>query len=231
MSARVAFGLFAKPAVAGQVKTRLCPPLTPSQAAELYRAFLIDTACALEATGFRWGVFSPDPGAQRAGWPEAAPAPGFWRKQNGNDLGERMLGAIRDLAVDGSEGSILVGSDHPSVPVEKLRRGAELVTGADLVLGPALDGGYYLIGMRAPRPRVFQEVPWSTPAVLPTTLDRIREERLSARFLDPWYDVDDAGDLRFLRNHLEALALERGEAAPCPHTRAVLAALSLEKIR
>jgi len=96
-----------------------------------------------------------------------------------------------------------------------------MLADADVVLGPSLDGGYYLVGTRRPQPGLFEGIAWSTPEVLDQTLERVRGAGLRAAFLPPWYDVDTAADLRFLRTHLRAAELG-APLPPCPRTRAWL---------
>jgi hypothetical protein len=217
-----AVGLFAKPVRPGRVKTRLTPPLSPDQAADLYGAFLADLANMLAGEpSWDWMVYSPDPEDQRATWPRAATAPPGWGRQEGNGLGERMENALAALLEAGRPGAILVGSDHPSLDAEALRRGLNLLESSDVVLGPTLDGGCYLVGLREPRPGLFRDIPWSTPGVLDRTLDRITAMGLRPGILPPWYDVDTRADLRFLKVHLRGLAMA-GALAPCPITRRIL---------
>lgn len=170
-----AVGLFAKPAVPGQVKTRLIPPLTPPQAATLYAAFLADVATTL-ATGnaWDWVVFSTDPQAQRATWPDPAPRPSAWYRQEGPDLGARMDHALTRLLEEGRPAALLVGSDHPTLDPAILTRGVVSLEQAEVVLGPSTDGGYYLVGTTRPQPELFRDMPWSSPEVLGRTLSRIR---------------------------------------------------------
>ncbi len=203
-----AVGLFAKPAVPGQVKTRLIPPLTPPQAATLYAAFLADVATTL-ATGnaWDWVVFSTDPQAQRATWPDPAPRPSAWYRQEGPDLGARMDHALTRLLEEGRPAALLVGSDHPTLDPAILTRGVVSLEQAEVVLGPSTDGGYYLVGTTRPQPELFRDMPWSSPEVLGRTLSRIRGLGLRLADLPPWYDVDTPEDLHFLRSHLHALAL------------------------
>jgi rSAM/selenodomain-associated transferase 1 len=217
-----AVGLFAKPATVGAVKSRLSPPLTPEQGSELYAAFLADIADMLDSgEGWEWLVFSTDVPAQMATWPESAPRPAAWREQQGPDLGTRMHRALEQLLAEGRDAALIIGSDHPTLPRELIDRALAMLEIADVVFGPSLDGGYYLVGMTEPHPRLFEDIPWSTANVLALTLDRIAELQLRPSFLPPWYDVDTPADLRFLQVHLRASALDVGEA-PCPHTRLVL---------
>lgn len=222
---RPGVGLFAKPAVPGEVKTRLCPPLSPERAAALYAAFLGDSAEMLDRQPtWDWWVFSTDVDAQQMSWPVDAPQPHAWRPQEGADLGARMLHAMRALLENAHTCAVLVGSDHPTLPAERIRQAIAQCAERDVVLGPSLDGGYYLVASSRPIPELFHDMPWSTPDVFRLTLERIAKHNLRAGFLDPWYDVDRPADLQLLRNHLTALELERGASAPCPRTRVVLAA-------
>jgi hypothetical protein len=222
---RPAVGLFAKPVVSGEVKTRLCPPLSPDGAAALYGAFLSDlTAMLTGEPAWDTVVYSTDPRAQERTWPEGAMRPPRLREQRGRDLGERMHAALDELLAEGRPAAILMGSDHPTLPASRIHRAFDLLAGRDAVFGPTLDGGYYLVGVSRPHPRLFEGMQWSVPDVLARTLDRVREARFDVAFLDPWYDVDVEEDLRFLRLHLDAMAVEaHGSAPPCPHTRRVLA--------
>ena len=97
----------------------------------------------------------------------------------------------------------------------------ELLT-HDVVFGPSLDGGYYLVGTTRPRSGIFTGVPWSTPQVLARTLDRVEAAGITPAMLPPWYDVDTPDDLRFLRTHLRGLGMVDPARAPCPRTRGVL---------
>jgi len=220
-----AVGLFAKPVVPGQVKTRLTPPLTPEQAAHLYGAFLGDLAAMLDATSDRydWVVFSTAPQAQRNTWPEGAPPPPAVERQKGDDLGGRMDHALAVLLKpEGRRAAVLIGSDAPTVGPDLLDLAFARLEDHDLVFGPSWDGGYYLVGANAPRGEVFRDIVWSTPEVLSETIKRVRAHELRAAFLPPWYDVDEAADMRFLRVHLRALLVEHGGDAPCPRTRTAL---------
>ena len=223
------FALFAKPAVAGEVKTRLSPPLTEDEAVQVYQAMLADTAAVLATTGRTWAVLSTDPEKQAAEWPADTPRPPLWRRQTGRDLGERMLNAVTELAEAGFDPVILLGSDHPTLPPDFLERAVSLLGSRDVALGPTFDGGYYLLGMHRPHPELFANMPWSTADVFRLTVDRLGAAGLTAGILPPWYDVDRADDLRYLREHLEGAGPDMEEAAvPCPRTRDVLRRLRLE---
>ncbi len=187
----------AKVPIAGAVKTRLSPPLTPGQAAELACRFLQDRVEQLGEVpaSDRLVAFTP---------PEREPElrvlvpPGVrLLPQVGADLGARMDRLLSDLLAEGYAGAIALGTDTPTLPTaflgeacEALRSGA-----ADTVLGPSEDGGYYLIGLSTPAPELFVNVPWSTAAVYAETLTRARVTGRRVSVLPRWFDVDRAGDL------------------------------------
>jgi rSAM/selenodomain-associated transferase 1 len=124
--------------------------------------------------------------------------------QRGGDLGARMANLATDLLAAGHSAVLIVGSDVPTVPVSHLAEAARGLAedAADLVLGPAEDGGYYLIGLRRPAPALFSDVAWGTAAVFEVTLARARALDLRVHLLPPWHDVDTAADLARLRRDL-----------------------------
>ena len=112
---------------------------------------------------------------------------------------------------------VLIGTDFPDLPVEIIEKAANSLASKDAVIGPARDGGYYLIGLRKPARRLLREVQMSTPHVLADTLRLAREENLRVALLPPWYDVDDQASLRHL---IAELRTSGGSVAP--HTRSAL---------
>lgn len=205
--------LFTKPAREGRVKTRLIGALTPVQAAAIHQAFLDDLLDRLREGGFdlrlAWAL---DPGEPV---PDG-PVPGV--RQEGDDLGERLF---RALAAAGTEMSSVaaLGSDHPTLPLETVHEAFErLEAGADVVLGPAEDGGYYLIALRAVavKRRLFEGIAWSTDQVFPATVERCRELGLVLELLPRASDVDTPEDL-----HRLALRMAEDDHG-CPRTRALL---------
>ena len=207
--------IVAKAPEPGLVKTRLCPPLSAGAAAELSRAFVLDTieqVRSLPAVA-RAVAYAPDGG--RRFFEDAAPDFSLL-PQRGADLGQRMMACLDSLLGDGHPGVLLIGSDMPTLPASVLRRAVDSIAGAraDVVLGPSEDGGYYLIGLRARRPELFEDMPWSTSAVLGETLRRARALGLSVELLPTWFDVDTPADLARL---VDSLAASAEPAAP--HTR------------
>ena len=211
------------------VKTRLHASLGRDAATLFYRCLLLDTlGVAARVPGVvPVAAYSPA-GAGRA---MAGLAPAGMRcvAQRGGDLGARMANLVADLLVAGYPAAVIVGSDLPTVPVAHLAEAARCLAegAADLVLGPAEDGGYYLIGLRRPAPALFSDVAWGTAAVFEVTLARARALGLRVHLLPPWHDVDTAEDLARLRRDLAAAGADRTGAwrtrrwleafAPHPH--------------
>ena len=200
----------------GAVKTRLCPPLRAAEAAALYRCFLLDKIAAVQAlSGIRPMVaYTPD--EAQAEFAELAPDCSLV-PQRGPDLGVRLHTTLASLLAAGHPGAIAVDSDTPTLPREFLQRAVDCLTGPgpDVVLGPTEDGGYYLIGVRAAHRALFDDMPWSTSAVLEITLRRAAAAGLQTVCTPPWFDVDTPDDLRRLRAALEGgrSDAEAGETA------------------
>ena len=212
---RIALCIMAKAPEPGQVKTRLCPPLSLAEAAELSRCFLLDKIAQVRQ------VARAEPSVAYA--PEDAAAvfealaPGFTLlPQRGADLTARLLSVLGRIFADGCGAAIMIDSDTPTLPTGILERAVTLVALGehDLVLGPSADGGYYLIGLRRLQPELFEGMPWSTPVVLEETERRARARGLRTVRLPAWYDVDTGADLARLTVDLAA----RPDGAPC-HTR------------
>jgi len=183
----------------GRVKSRLAATLGAARACALYRAFILDLAARLARLPYDvcWAYWPPHA-------PFARLVPGArYRPQRGADLGARMANAIAAEMRAGRGPVLVIGADAPHVPATSLARAASaLRAGADLVLGPARDGGYYLIALRAPAPALFRDVAWGTRDVLRVTRARAATLALRTRLLSPTFDVDEAPDLGRLRAEL-----------------------------
>ena len=223
-----AIAVMAKSPRPGQVKTRLVPPLTPEAASALSASFLSDIteniALAAERRDIHGYVAYAPAGTERAfegmlargtqlvladGTAVSAPrVRGF---------GRPLLHAARSLFAVGHEAVCLLNSDSPTLPTALLSRAAEALAepGDRVVLGPADDGGYYVIGMKAPHVHLFEDIAWSTSAVADETRRRAASLGLPVVELDPWYDVDDATALRRL---CRELASTRSPRRPSPYT-------------
>ncbi len=199
----------------GRVKTRLCPPLSPGDAATLYACMLADTASEMAALRrVRRYLFLDPP--EESGSLRVPPAEAFERlPQRGKNLGERMANAAKIAFRDGARAVAIVGADCPSLSAGKVRRTfRELRDGAGVVFGPSADGGFYLAGMTSPDSRIFRGIPWSTPTVLADVARRCRACGTPFAFLPPERDVDVFDDLVAFREWARA---HRSPA--CPRTR------------
>jgi hypothetical protein len=205
MGMRIALCIMAKAPEPGRVKTRLCPPLSPADAAELYRCFLLDKIAQARQVAGAEPVLAFAP-AEAAAVFEAL-APGFTLLvQRGADLTARLVAVCDELFQDGCDAAIVIDSDTPTLPTERLERAVAVMKegGCDVVLGESEDGGYYLIGLRRLHPELFEGMRWSTPTVLEETERRVRALGLSSTRLDAWYDVDTEADLVRLQADLAA---------------------------
>lgn len=220
-----ALAIFAKAPIVGQVKTRLSPPLSLEEAAELYRCFLLDTVTrAISLPDVHvYLAFTPSDG--EALLRALLPYPVQYIPQRGASLGEREANVFADLLQTGFSRIVLIGGDIPTLPFSHLQEAFSLLTDPcnDVVLGPSEDGGYYLIGARALHTCLFANIAWSTPTVLQETLVQARRAGLRVAQVPAWYDVDSQEELNQLAEELTPSP--NSERAPI--TRAFLARLGL----
>jgi uncharacterized protein len=196
--------IFAKAPIPGEVKTRLCPPLTPDEAATLHGSFVLDMlertklavtklqlpfhrylACAPSSELVFFKIMEERQGVRLL-------------DQVGEDLGQRMHRIFVSLFAKDYTQVILVGTDVPTLPLSVYQDALTLLWKFDVVLGPALDGGYYLIGLKQPAEQLFTGVPWSTDQVLAVTQQHAETLGLSVGLATPWRDVDTIADLHSL---------------------------------
>ena len=196
----------AKRPMPGQTKTRLSPPLSAVAAAELYTAFLKDTLDLMRRVPNVQPAIAYTPETERSYF--AGLAPDFELiPQVGTTLGERLANVSAHLFAEGYEKVVMMDSDSPTLPLDYITAACDALNGpADVSLGPCDDGGYYLIGLRRPAPRLFLEVQMSTPNVVSDTLAIARDEHLTVTMLEPWYDVDNASALAQLQQELVILS-------------------------
>lgn len=220
--------IMAKAPRAGFSKTRLIPALGPEGASQVAAAMLADTidlcrSVADARPSTTVGIcFAPDDGEEEI----RAIAPGIraLRAQRGTTLGQRLTAATEDFFAAGADAVVIVGADSPTLPVPVFSEAFDrLERGADVVIGPTRDGGYYLIGLRRPTTALFVAVPWSTSRVLAATLERAAAKGLSVELLPEWYDIDEPADL----DYFTTLVPSGSESAPA--TRSALAKLRRER--
>ncbi len=210
MGAAFTLAVFAKAPVPGQVKTRLRPAVDDAQAARLAAAFVRDTLGKAARLGPPVTVYFA---GDRALLEPLAPPGVHWVAQGGGDLGARMACVPAPC--------LLLGADSPHLPLSLLRAALAAVPNYDVVLGPADDGGYYLLGLRAPQPALFNGIAWGTSEVLAQTLAKAAALGLSVYETPPWYDLDTPADLRRLARDLADVP--PGSEDNCPATRAAFA--------
>jgi rSAM/selenodomain-associated transferase 1 len=201
-----ALAVMTKAPRAGQVKTRLVPPLTPNEAAQLNVCFLRDTAAAISrACGeHARGIAVYTPVGAEADYIDILPRGFQLVPQRGEGFGERLALAVEDLFQIGFASVCLIDSDSPTIPARSYADAARFLSmpGECVVLGPSDDGGYYLIGLNKMQHRLFEKIDWSTERVLAQTRQRAAELGLEVKLLPPGYDVDDRAALRRLRDEL-----------------------------
>ena len=218
--------LFAKPPLAGRVKTRLTGSLGREGAARLYACFLRDAAgTARLLCDARPGVglvceWALEQGESLGDFPltDWLPSAYLHRAQTGADLGARMAAALGRCLAFGRN-AVLIGTDFPDLPHEVLIDAFEKLACGDeptVALGPAADGGYYLIGMNRFVPEIFADIPWSTSDVLSRTMERAAALGIGTALLPEWRDVDDADDLEALKGRLSE------DSSRARHTREYL---------
>ncbi|TAL37503.1 MAG: glycosyltransferase [Spirochaetes bacterium] len=197
------------------VKTRLGTEIGNDRAAALYRRFVEDEMEILAASGADIIVACDPPGGIPGAelWLGGAFA---YAEQGAGDLGERMSAALARAFGMGYGRALLVGSDIPDLPGPMIAQTLSALDSHDAVIGPASDGGYFLVGFNARsfEPRIFADIPWSTETVLAYTTNRLRQYGKSFHLLPAWHDVDSWGDLERL---LARISSGNGAA---PRTRA-----------
>lgn len=190
--------VFAKVPEPGSVKTRLIPELGPERACGLAEAFLEDTVtrmrkldwaeCIVAATApFQRHYFKPDE---------------VWLQSEG-DLGERLEKVLR-LALKRRRAVLAIGSDTPNLPLEHVDNARRALATADAVLGPSLDGGFYLIGLKECPVGMLEGIQWSHSSTLAATTAKLDQFGMKTAFINPWFDVDSHDDLERLRRQVAA---------------------------
>ena len=199
-------------------KSRLIRDLGTHDGAGLRLALLRDTIESVSALAGEKAVLYTPPDRE-AEIRAVMPFQATFLPQRGSTLGERMREGARDLLTSGFDGVVLIGSDLPTLPSAHVSAALSILSRRSevLVLGPAEDGGYYLIGLTQPRPEFFDNIPWGTPLVLQRTREAAEALGIPVETIPPWYDVDSASDLR----RVSRLSQQPDGAAR--HTRAWLA--------
>jgi rSAM/selenodomain-associated transferase 1 len=191
----------------GRTKTRLMPPISAQECADFHRAVLRDTCKLIYQSGMDGFIYYADEHDDRhesifcpsdSIWALRDPEARFMkmRPQRGIDLGERMQNAAEELLSD-YDAVILVGSDSPTLSIHQLSQIPDYLLKHDLVIGPAEDGGYYLLALKKVYQDLFEGISWGSSTVLATTLARADALNLSYELLEPLTDIDTWQDLMY----------------------------------
>ncbi len=222
-----AIGIICKAPLPGRSKTRLASAIGEVAASELSSCFLRDVATAIaavpQALGRRgYGVYAP--AGTELVMRKLLPDNFGLLLQAGHDLGEVLLGASRALLEAGHDCVLLVNGDSPTLPTRFLVQAIEALRqpGDRMVLGPASDGGYYLIGLKQTHRQLFTRIAWGTDIVARTTCERAAEIGLAATLLPEWYDIDDIETLRWLQEELAGRSARFRGGGLAPASRAFL---------
>jgi rSAM/selenodomain-associated transferase 1 len=217
--------IMAKQPQAGSTKTRLCPPLSPTEAADLYEALLKDTlalAGSLEGIDLAVAITPPD---SRPYFEGITPAGARLMPISGCHIGDCLVQSFENLFELGYKKAIALNSDGPSLPPAYLLQAAQALEQNDVVLGPGFDGGYYLIGLKHLHRAIFDGIAWSSRKVMNQTLQRAAALGLSVFQTPVWYDVDTAPDLRRLIAELNHRSPDH-----LVHTRRFLGGFDLSRL-
>jgi len=224
--------VFVKYPEPGAVKTRLTPFLSPQEAADLYRAFLLDTMVLTGRVDGIRRMMAYAPADALDALQTLVDTPDIvWFEQTGASLGQRLRAAFDTAFGLGAQHVAVIGSDSPILPPALIRTAFDRLDTCDVVLGPASDGGYYLAGVarndttHVQYPLLFEDIPWSTDAVYESTVQVVRGCGFSWEALPFWDDVDTPVDLRRLNERIDALRRE-GETVLGCHTERVLDTLA-----
>lgn len=232
MGTGAAVSIVCKTPGVGGGKSRLRPLLGAEMVQQLSACFIRDVAAALEAVpeALRrrlYALFSP--AGSEAALRALLPSPWTLVPREAASVGTVIDTSMAAFLGAGHDCAILLNADSPTLPTAFVEQAitALRTPGDRVVLGPALDGGYYLVGLKRPHPTLFQDIPWSTPEVLACTLRRAEAIGLPVTLLPKWYDVDEPQD--FLRLQAELAGQAPGASSgvtsgPARHTRALLAA-------
>ena len=217
-------GMFAKHPVPGETKTRLAASIGFEAAAALSAAFVEDllARCSLLADEF---IIAATPlNADATAWfSERIDGSTKLLFQPSGSLGERVHWFFQEAKRRGAERAVLIGSDSPDLPSMTISRAFQRLDFVDMVLVPAMDGGFVLVGLRQPVEGLFDLIHWSSGATLVETIKRASAQGLRVELLAPWYDVDTVNNLGVL---LPLQAAPESGAAICPRTQAVLDGLA-----
>ena len=186
--------IFVKYPQAGRVKTRLAKSIGKDKAACLYKEFVQDTISQTRSSRYRQVIFYT-PKNKRQEISQWLGNDLSYYSQEGKDLGQRMYKAFDLILKVASSQAVIIGSDSPLINKRNIARAFKVLERKDCVIGPAQDGGYYLLGLKKPNKDIFKNIDWSTDRVLNQTLKLLTNRKISYSLIEPGFDVDTAEDL------------------------------------
>ncbi len=192
MNSKNALIVMTKKPVLGECKTRLAQTLGDQKALAIYIQLLNYTAKISKEADADLFVYSTDEITNKTPWESLKT---HFKIQSNGDLGARMNNAIKEVFQQGYEKAIVIGSDCAEINSDDINYAFQRLNSKEIVLGPALDGGYYLIGIKTVKPTLFNNITWSTTYVLEETISKINSENLSYALLDIKSDIDVEEDL------------------------------------
>jgi rSAM/selenodomain-associated transferase 1 len=218
--------VLAKAPLPGNVKSRLVPPLSAEQAADLARALLLDQLNHLRSLAGADLYLAFAPAESESMMRRLVPARYRCFPQAGGDLGQRMQAAFAELFDGGYQRIVLIGGDLPAVPLPFFEQAYAFLRSSEqsVVLGPSSDGGYFLVGCNCLTPQIFSGIDWGQPHVLEQTVARLAAFKIAYQLLPEWFDVDTADDMV----NLESL-LCRSLGNAMPQTATLLRRLRLNQ--
>jgi len=181
--------VFVKNVILGKVKTRLAKTIGNQGAFEVYKELILVTQDATKNLDADVWVYYSD-AVVNTKWPDT-----YKTVQHGENLGERMYNAFKDAYAKGYERVVLIGSDLPNLTAHHINKGLKALQKTDVTFGPALDGGYYLIGQTKNHKSIFKNKPWSQPELLQETLNELKKQNVSFTLLETQNDIDTYDDL------------------------------------
>ena len=206
--------IFAKSPIPGKVKTRLTPYITPTEAAELYQAFITDIVSNTYKLKCEQVAIAYTPSNAEATFHSICGHSVDYLPQKGNNLGERMKNAFMYSFDKGSKRTVIIGTDSPTLPSSYIQKAFDALKEVPVTVGPTFDGGYYLIGLSGQNDAIFDGIDWSTSKVFGQTLTRIQAINKQLYVLPPWYDVDTPDNLEFLRSHIMSMKMSGTSELP-----------------
>ncbi len=216
--------VFLKVPQKSRVKTRLSKFLGPEIAVDIYRNFVADILGMLNKSPYRIivGYYPPHAQSEAVEWL----GPGYTlMPQKGNNLGKRMANAFDKIFSKGYQHALLIGTDFPDLPESIVNEAFKSLDNNDAVIGPAVDGGYYLIGFNSSTflPQIFDDMPWGTEDVFEITVKTFQNNKSKIHVLPKWRDIDTYEDLDFF------IKTHGGKQSAAANTTAYLASIKLNK--